>query len=338
MEKQSVNVAVIGAGGIANGVHLPSLSEMDDVNIVAICDLHEDKARRAAEKYAIPCAYTSMYEMFAKEKLDGVFVLVEPDRLHRCVYDCLNAGHHVFMEKPAGITSYQAHSLTRKAQEVGKTVAVGMNRRHIPLVQKVFNHMKDITEITQVDGVFIKHSDTASAWHYAGAFICDIVHAVDLVRYFAGSFPKKVATVASRYNSPVDNAWSSIMTFENGVNGTLRANYQTGGRVHQFEIHGPNASAYINLGFGGSECDARILYSSGKKMYSLSAAGIGDQNIAYFDGKEIAGSDAHYAYYGYKQEDADFIGFLKTGQKPLCTIDDAALSMEMTEMLLAGII
>lgn len=338
MESQKVKIAVIGTGGIANNVHLPSLTEMDDVNIVALCDLHEQKARKTADKFGVQKIYTSMYEMFDKEQLDGVFVLVEPDRLHRAAYDCLSKGLNVFMEKPAGINSYQARSLERKAKATGKMCAVGMNRRHIPLVRFVFHRMKELTQITQVDGVFIKHSDIASSWHYQSAFACDIVHALDLVQYFAGSTPKKAATITGRYNSPVDNAWSSIMAFQNGITGTLKANYQTGGRVHSFEIHGPEASAYINLGFGGNECDAKILHFGGKTIYSLAAAGVGSQTIEYFDGKEIAGSDKFHAYYGYKFEDIDFISCIKTGNKPLCSIEDAALTMETVEFLLSNTI
>ncbi len=338
MGNKQVNVAVIGTGGIANGIHLPGIKEIEGANLVAVCDLHEEKARKAAEKFNVPSVYASMYDMFKQEQLDGVFVLVEPDRLHRAVYDCLTAGLNVFMEKPAGITSYQAGSLARKAQQAGKIVAVGMNRRHIPLVQFVFKRMTELTEITQVDGVFIKHSDISNSWHYASAFVCDIVHAVDLVRYFAGSVPKKAATVAARHNSPVDNAWSSIIAFENGVTGTLKSNYQTGGRVHSFEIHGPKASAYINLGFGGNECDAKILHFGGKTIYSLAAAGVGGQTIEYFDGKQLAESENFYSYYGYKQEDMDFINCIQSGKKPLCSIEDAALSMEMVEFLLANTI
>lgn len=336
--KGKVNVAVIGAGGIANSVHLPSLTQIEDANLIAICDLHKEKAQLAARKYGIPSVYTSMYEMFEKEQLDGVFVLVEPDRLFRAANDCLDAGLNVMMEKPAGITSYQANSLVRKSQKTGKLCAVAMNRRQIPLVQFIFNRMRELTPITQVDGVFIKNSEIASTWNYASAFVCDIVHATDLVRYFAQSEPVKAATVASRHNSPVDNAWSSVIQFENGITGTLRANYQGGGRIHNFEIHGPQASAYINLGFGGSECDARILHFGGESIYSLAAAGVSGQTIEYFDGKELAGSQDYHAYYGYKQEDIDFIKALKTGEKPMCTIEDAAKSMEMAEFLLANTI
>ncbi len=333
-----VNVAVIGAGGIANNVHLPSLAQIEEANLVAVCDLREEKARKAAEKYGIPSVYTSMYEMFEKEQLDGVFVLVEPDRLFRAANDCLGAGLHVMMEKPAGINSYQAHSLARKAEEVGKICAVGMNRRHVPLVQEVFQRMKEITPITQVDGVFFKNSDISTSWNYASAFVCDIVHATDLVRYFAQSEPVKAATVIGRYNSDVDNAWSSVIKFGNGITGTLRANYQCGGRIHNFEIHGPEASAFINIGFGGSECDSKILHFGGNKIYSLASAGVSGQSIEYIDGKELAGSQDFHAYYGYKQEDIDFIHSLMTGKKPLCTIEDAAKSMEMVEFLLSNAI
>ncbi|MGI6538000.1 MAG: Gfo/Idh/MocA family protein [Caldicoprobacterales bacterium] len=336
--KKKVNVAVIGAGGIANNVHLPSLAQIEDANVAAICDLHEEKAKKAAEKFGIPSVYTSMYEMFEKEELDGVFVLVEPDRLYRAANDCLSAGLHVIMEKPAGITSYQANSLVRKAEETGKMCAVAMNRRHVPLVQFVFEKMKELTPITQVDGVFYKNSNIASSWHYASAFVCDIVHATDLVRYFAQSEPVKASTIVGRFNSPVDNAWSSIIQFENGVIGTLRANYQCGGRFHNFAIHGPKASAFINLGFGGSQCDARILHSSGKPIYSLAAAGVSGPKEEYIDGIELANNKSFFAYYGYLQEDIDFIEAIKNNRKPLCSIEDAAKTMEMVELLLASAI
>lgn len=335
MSKKTVNVAIIGAGGIANGVHLPSLSEIEDANLVAVCDLRIEKAQAAAEKYNIPGVYWNMYEMLEKEQLDGVFVLVEPDRLFRVAQDMINAGMPCIMEKPAGISSHQARSLARMSAEKGVMCAVAMNRRHIPLVQKVMSHMREVTEITQIDGVFIKNTDLSHAWEYASAFGTDIVHAIDLIRYLAGAEVEKAATVIGRFSdSPVDNAWSSVMRFNNGITGTLKSNYQTGGRVHTFEMHGPGASAFINLGFGAAECEATILYHSGKSMYSLAAAGVGGQQKEVIDGKALAGSEAYHAYYGYKQEDIDFVEYLKTGRAPLCTIEDAVGSMELVELLL----
>ena len=338
MSKQ-VKIAVIGAGAIAKSVHLPSLRDLPDANLAAICDLNLEKAKTAAEEYSIPGVYWNMHEMFAREKPDGVFVLVEPDRLFRVAQDCMKAGFPCAIEKPAGISSHQAESLARISAETGKTCAVLMNRRHIPVVQQVIKRMKEVTELTQVDGVFIKNSDLSHEWEYASAFNCDIVHAIDLVRYMAGSEMEKCATVIGRFSgSPVDNAWSSVMRFKSGITGTLKSNYQTGGRVHTFEMHGPGASAFINLGFGGQECEATILYHKGESMYSQAAAGIGGQNIEQLDGKALAGSDKYYVYYGYMQEDRDFIESLQTGKLPLCTAADAVGTMRMVEQMLAGAI
>lgn len=331
-----VKIGVLGAGGIANSMHLPSLMEIEDCDLVAICDLREERAMEAAKKYHIPHVYSSQYEMMKNEQLDGVLVLVDCDRTFRAASECLENGWNVLLEKPAGITAYQAESLVRVAKKSGKICAVAMNRRHIPLVQYVIDKMREITTITQVDGVYIKNSNISDTWTYASAYMCDVVHAADMVRYLAGSEVKDAATIIARNNSPVDNAWSSVMRFENGVIGTLRANYQTAGRVHTFEIHGPGASAFINLGFGDAACDAKILYFNGHQMYSLAASGANKSRIDRIDGRDIAGGQAYYQYYGYKQEDIDFIRCIQTGQKPLCTIEDAANSMKMVEKLLSS--
>ena len=194
--------------------------------------------------------------------------------------------------------------------------------------------MNELTPITEVDGVFLKSTDLSQEWAYMSAYDCDGIHALDLVRYLAGSEVTKCATVTGRFSGcPVDNAWASVMQFENGVTGTMRSNYQAGARIHQFEMHGPRASAFINVGFGGSECEATILTREGGSMYSLASGGVGGTDRIFLDGKKLAGSEDFHAYYGYKQEDADFIRAILTKTAPLCTIEDAAKSMELCEKI-----
>lgn len=331
---KKIRLGIIGAGGMAKNIHVPSISEIEDCEIVAICDLFEEKAKALAEKYGIKKTYTLHHEMIEKEELDGVVILVNPDRTYWVADTCLKAGLNVIMEKPAGLNSYQAHSLARTAEKMGKIAAVAMNRRHIPLVQEVLKKIKAATEITQIDSRFMKFSDISSDWHYASAYNCDIIHALDLLRYAAGSEPKDAATIIQRANSPVDNMWTSVIKFENGITGTLRANYQSAARFHDLEIHGPNASAYINLGFGDLQCNAKIYYNGGGSMYSAASAGVSGADVEYLDSIEIAGSDKYSHYYGYKAENVDFVNCLKNGTKPLCTIEDAAKSMDMAEFLL----
>lgn len=331
---KKVRLGIIGAGGMATNIHVPSIMEIEECEIVAICDLYEEKAKSLAEKYGIKKTYALHHEMIANEELDGVVILVNPDRTYWVADTCLKAGLHVLMEKPAGINSYQAHSMARTAEKMGKIAAVAMNRRHMPLVQEVLKKIKAATEITQVDSRFMKFSDIHNDWHYASAYNCDIVHALDLLRYAAGSEPKDAATVVQRFDSPVDNAWSSIVRFENGITGTLRANYRSAARFHDLEIHGPNASAYVNLGFGDTKCSAQIHYNEGGSMYSAASAGVRESNVEHLDAVELAGSEKYSHYYGYKAENVDFVNCILNGTKPLCTIEDAAKSMDMVELLL----
>ena len=51
-----VRVGIIGCGGIANGKHMPSLRKVPEVEMVAFCDLIEEKAKKAAEDYGTPDA------------------------------------------------------------------------------------------------------------------------------------------------------------------------------------------------------------------------------------------------------------------------------------------
>ena len=332
-----IRIGVIGCGGMGMGIHLPSLKDIPECEVVAVCDLMKARADAAAEKFGVAHKYYLHTDLLEGEKgnLDGVVCLVEPDRMYRVVYDCLKAGVNVLMEKPAGINSYQSDSLARTAGAMGKTLAVALNRRHMPLVQEVCRIMKDLTPINQVDGVFIKHSDVTQEWHYMDSYISDIIHATDLVRYLTGGERVvKVATVANAINSPVLNAWSSVFSMDNGVTGTLRANYQTSSRVHTFEIHGTGASAYINLGFADQICEATILAAVKGSIYSRAASGYAAPEVMHLDGLKIAGGDQYYQYYGYLAENRDFVLSLKNGTRPFCTIEDAALSMHMAEDLL----
>ena len=327
-------VGVIGCGGIANSVHLPSLSQNKSVQLVAACDIIEERAAEAAKKYHIPAVHTLYADMLKKEKLDAVYVLTEPDQLFRPAMVCLSAGKHVFIEKPPGDTTFQAEALLRLAREKKRVVSVGLNRRYIPLIQHVVRFMKKHTTITQVESRFNKHTSAMFGRGCISAFPSDTIHSVDVVRWIAGGNPVKAAMIEAHVEDVVPNAWNAVTKFDNGVTGILRANYQTGGRVHALEIHGPGASAFVNLGFGDASCDAQIILAGGAQGYSLSATGAAAKNQVVFDGRQIAGSDAFHVYYGYAAETEDFIRCILKGKRPLTDIAEGVKTMQFVDFLL----
>jgi len=338
MPNFAVSIGVVGAGGIANNVHLPSLAEIEGVELTAICDLVESRARSTAERFGVGHLYTSYADMLSKHQLHAVFVLVEPDQAFRIALNCLKAGVDVFTEKPPGVTAYQAQSLAQAAEESGRLLQVGMNRRYIPVVKRAVEIVKATTKVNQVEACFIKHGSTSFYDGCGSAFTCDTVHCIDLLRWVAGSEAAAVATVQSGEDESSATAWNSVVRFENGVVGVLRANYETAARVHSLSILGPEASAFANLGYGGAACRVDILYNKGRGSHSLSAAGPGEHSMETIDGMELAGSRESYKYYGFLQEDEEFIRCVRSRETPLANIADTVKTMQLVELLKSSLI
>ena len=102
MKKQNV-IAVIGCGNIANGAHFPALSAIKNVRIKYAVDLIKDRAENAREKYGCEQAIVDYKIALADPEVESVYVLT-PNYAHYTVtMDALNAGKHVFCEKPVTV-------------------------------------------------------------------------------------------------------------------------------------------------------------------------------------------------------------------------------------------
>lgn len=76
MDKKRLKVGIIGCGGIANGKHMPSIKAVNMADMVAFCDLIEERAVKAAKEYGVPGAkvYTDYKELLADPEIDVVHV------------------------------------------------------------------------------------------------------------------------------------------------------------------------------------------------------------------------------------------------------------------------
>ena len=334
-DDKNVSIGVIGIGSMAVNVHLPCLFETPGVKVCSLCDVIYEKAEKTAAKYMIPGVYNDYRQMIKNEKLDAVFILVQPDQTFRITVDCIKKGLDVFIEKPPGITTFQAKTIAEYSKKYNRIVQVGFNRRYIPIVQNVVDIMKRTTVINQVEGCFFKNGDASFYDGCADALVCDTIHAIDLVRSIAAGSPKEVASIKSCMNSSIINSWNSLILFDNQITGIIKANYQTGGRVHNFEIHGPEASAYINLGFGCFECEAKILYFGGKGTHSISANGSGEYEVCRIGSEDIKNGKS-YRFYGFLDSCMAFVKAVRERNQPLTNIDDAIKTMELVDLIAAS--
>ncbi len=126
-----VRIGIIGCGGIANGKHMPSLKKLPDVEMVAFCDIVEERAQKAAMEYGVEGAkvYTDYKELLKDKTIDVVHVLT-PNKQHSFItVDALEAGKHVMCEKPMAINSAEAKKMLDAAKRTGKKLTIGYQSR-----------------------------------------------------------------------------------------------------------------------------------------------------------------------------------------------------------------
>ncbi len=144
MLADKVRIGIIGAGGIAQGAHIPGYKRVaDQVELVAIADVVEPKARQAAADHGFKTAYASYEEMLAKESLDAVSVCV-PNKFHAPVaIAALQAGCHVICEKPPATTGAEARAMADAAARAGRVLTFGFHFRFMPEVEAARRFAED---------------------------------------------------------------------------------------------------------------------------------------------------------------------------------------------------
>jgi len=126
-----LKVAIIGCGGIAHGKHLPSLAKLEQVELVAFCDIVAEKAKEAADKYGAAGAkvYDNYVELLQDRSIDVVHVCTPNDSHADISIAALESGKHVMCEKPMAKTAADARRMVEAAERTGYKLTVGYNNR-----------------------------------------------------------------------------------------------------------------------------------------------------------------------------------------------------------------
>lgn len=226
-----IRTAVIGCGGISQ-VHLTALSKMDNVELVCVADIKEDRAKARAEAFG--CAYTTDWKEFiTRDDIDVVHICT-PHYLHASMaIALLDAGKRVLTEKPMASEVADAEEMIRHSG--GRLGVVFQNR---------YNEASQIIRQSIADGRYGKLLALRAAvnWHRTpeyytssgwrgkfateggGVLINQAIHTLDLLLYFAGkpvSVRGKVSTDELYDTIEVEDTAHGLIRFENG----LKANF-----------------------------------------------------------------------------------------------------------------
>lgn len=223
---------IIGAGNFASSTILPALKKAGaDIKYIASASGLSSKI--LAKKSGVPYA-TSDYKEFLKDPEVGLVVITTRHNLHAAMaVEVLEAGKHVFVEKPLALSRTQMEDIVNKYNEKeGKySVVVGFNRRFSPLAVKMKQLLGEGPKniVATMNAGFIP----ANVWVHdletgGGRIIGEACHYMDLCAFLAGSKISAVCMNAMGINPEenTDNA-SILLKFENGSNAVV--NYFSNG-------------------------------------------------------------------------------------------------------------
>jgi predicted dehydrogenase len=121
-----LRIAIVGCGKIADQ-HVFAIHRIPECKIVAACDRELLMAQQLAERFGVSECFSDVQEMLRATAPDVVHITTPPQSHFSVATQCLNAGTHVYLEKPFTVTADEAESLVQLANCRGLKITVGHN-------------------------------------------------------------------------------------------------------------------------------------------------------------------------------------------------------------------
>ena len=121
MSEKVIRVGSVGLGGIWTGVHEPGIRRSPNLELVAICDIDEEKLQAAGEKYGIPPErrFTDYHALINCPDVEAVDICTSNDAHFEIAMAAVEAGKPYDLEKPITMTAEQADTLAKATEEKG---------------------------------------------------------------------------------------------------------------------------------------------------------------------------------------------------------------------------
>jgi myo-inositol 2-dehydrogenase/D-chiro-inositol 1-dehydrogenase len=194
--KRPLALGVIGCGRVIRLRHDHALRRVPGLRVVAVADPLDGPRNDAARVFEGAAPYADHRELLATPGLDAVAVCVPAEAHTEVVLSALDAGKHVFVEKPLCLARSDAETIRRRVSETGLTLMVGFNLRHHPLVREAASQIAagSLGEIVALQSAFTSSFDyrqEAKPWRFVrdrggGVLIEMAAHHFDLWRMLLG--------------------------------------------------------------------------------------------------------------------------------------------------------
>lgn len=260
MGTEPLRVGVVGVAGIGLA-HLFAVQALDEYVLAGVCDADEGRAEKAASDFDAP-VFTDATELFRSGRLDVAVVATPPSFHVPMVTTALDAGLHVYCEKPPAPLAADCAVMARYAAEAGRVVQIGFQYRW----RAPYRRAKELVDAGAVGRVFRAnliatnwfrpraYFETApwrGAWRTAGggALLSQAIHQLDALVWIAG-LPSRVSARARRrlHQVEVEDEVSALLDFPGGASGVLVASTADPVGTDRLEIHGDAGSLVVGDG------------------------------------------------------------------------------------------
>ncbi len=251
---QRIRCAFIGAGGHSYRNIYPSF-QYTPVELAAICDLDENRARAYAHRFGAGNVYTDHREMLAREQPTAVFIVTsynEDGRVQATdlALDCLEAGAHVWMEKPTAASVAEIQQLQKAAAAADRFVMTGLKKIFTPAMTKA-KEIISRPEFGDVSSILVRYPQSLPAPEKREnlramlGFLDHIYHPGAILHHLMGP----VARFSYEWE-PVAGASTASLRFASGAVGTmfLAAGASGTSPLERVEVVGRGANLVVDNG------------------------------------------------------------------------------------------
>lgn len=310
-----LKIGIIGCGGIANGKHMPSLKKVAGAEMVAFCDIIEERAEKAAKEFGTPDAkvYTDYKELLKDGSIDVVHVCT-PNREHSFItVDALEAGKHVMCEKPMAKTYAEAKKMLDAAKRTGKKLTIGYQGRQNPESQ----YVKKVCDAGELGDIYFAKAHAirrraVPTWgvflneeEQGGGPLIDIgTHALDLTLWCMNNYKPKMV-VGNKYRKLAEqtdtaNAWGDwdpkeftvedsafgFITMENGATIILESSWA----LNTLDVKEAKTSLCGTKGGADMDDGVRINGVKHNRQY-VEKPDLGVGGVAFYDGESESAAE-----------------------------------------------
>ncbi len=249
-------IGFIGAGSFAQNFLLPNCQKHGE--LIGVATASGNNARNIADKYHFQFASGNADDIHQSDQINTVFIATRHNLHAEHVLKAMQAGKHVFVEKPLALTIDELDQINRTYQQLtidnpqSSLVMVGYNRRFSPIIQKIRAVLPETSPKAinyRINAGFIP----GDSWYQdpdigGGRIIGEVCHFVDLCMYLANSNPVSVQAFSMDTATNLHDTLTVNLKFSNGsvANISYFANGSKRMEKERIEIYCAGVTAIVN--------------------------------------------------------------------------------------------